>query len=95
MACFIFAQISIDNRDEYMKYETGFDSIFENYRGKVLIVDDDPVVLEGDWKYSRAVLIRFPNEEEARRWFDSPEYRELARIRHANSTGDIILIQQH
>jgi uncharacterized protein (DUF1330 family) len=39
-------------------------------------------------------MIRFPSEEEARRWFDSREYTELKRHRLAASEGNIIMIKR-
>jgi len=94
MSCYIIAQIKINDRDEYRIYEEGFDEIFEKYKGIVVAMDEDPVILEGEWPYTRTVLIRFPNEEEARRWFESPEYQKLAENRRKASTGNIVLIKR-
>ena len=94
MSCYIIAQIKINDRDEYRIYEEGFDEIFEKYKGIVVAMDEDPVILEGEWPYTRTVLIRFPNEEEARRWFESPEYQKLAEHRRKASTGNIVLIKR-
>lgn len=94
MSCYIIAQIKIHDRKEYEKYESGFDEIFKKYKGIIVAIDEDPVVLEGDWPYTRTVLIRFPNEEEARRWYESPEYQKLAEHRHRASTGNIVLVRR-
>jgi uncharacterized protein (DUF1330 family) len=90
----MIAQINIHDREEYSKYEEGFDEIFEKYKGMVVTVDEEPVVLEGQWPYGRTVLIRFPSEGEARRWFESDEYAELKRHRHRASEGNIILVRR-
>jgi uncharacterized protein (DUF1330 family) len=52
------------------------------------------VVLEGEWPYGRTVLIRFPSEQEARRWFDSEEYTKLKQHRLNASEGNIILVKR-
>ena len=39
------------------------------------------------------VLLEFPSEEQARAWFESDEYRQLAQHRHAAADADIILIK--
>jgi len=92
MACFIIAQIDIHDREAYQVYIDGYDKIFAKYRGRVLIVDEDPVVLEGEWPWTRTVVIRFPDEAEARRWFESEEYQLLATHRRGASTANIILV---
>ena len=94
MSCYIIAQIMINDREEYRVYEEGFDEIFEKYKGIVVAIDENPVVLEGEWPYIRTVLIRFPNEEEAKRWYESPEYQKLAEHRRRASTGNIVLIKR-
>ncbi len=93
MSCYFIAQLSIHDEDEYRKYLAGFDEVFNRFKGTVVAVDDDPVVLEGDWPHTRTVLVRFPNKEEARRWYDSPAYGELVKHRHRASEGNIVLVE--
>lgn len=90
---YIVAQIRIDDPEGYAAYQDGFLPIFAQFEGEILAVSDDVNVLEGDWPYSRAVVIRIPSEEKARAWYASPEYLELAKIRHAASEGTIISFQ--
>lgn len=90
MSVYIVANIAIENRDEYTKYERGFPEIFARYQGELLAVSDSPVVIEGEWPYTRAAIIRFPSEAEARRWYESPEYQAIAEHRRRGSRGAII-----
>ena len=92
MSCYFVAQISIHDPGEYERYLEGFDEVFEKYDGEVVAVDDHPSVLEGHWDRTRIVLIRFPSEEEARRWYDSPEYQEIVQHRWRASKADVILV---
>jgi uncharacterized protein (DUF1330 family) len=94
MSCYFIAQINIHDRDEYQKYLDGFDEIFGKYKGIVVAVDEAPTILEGEWPFGRTVLIRFPDEEEARRWYTSPEYRELVKHRHRSSRANIVLVER-
>lgn len=92
MSCYLVAQIKIHDRDEYQKYLDGYDEVFSKYKGIVMAVDESPHVLEGEWPYSRTVLIRFSSEEEAMKWYDSAEYRELVKHRHRASEANIVLV---
>jgi uncharacterized protein (DUF1330 family) len=50
-------------------------------------------VLEGDWRPSPGVIIlEFPSFEQARAWYDSPEYAPLRALRHQHERFDIILV---
>jgi uncharacterized protein (DUF1330 family) len=94
MSVYIIAQINIHDREGYDRYEDGFDEIFEKYKGMVVTVDEDVTVLEGEWPYGRTVMIRFPSEAEARRWYESDEYTALKQHRLAASDGNIILVSR-
>ena len=92
MANYLIAQINIHDRDEYAKYAAGFAEIFSQYEGKMLAVDEAPESLEGEWPYTRTVLIEFPNDEDAMAWYKSPEYQKLAKHRFAASSANLVKI---
>ena len=94
MSVYIIAQIDIHDRETYNRYESGFDEIFAKHKGFVTSVDEHPEVLEGDWPYTRTVLLTFRSEEQARAWFESPEYQELARFRRAASKANIVMVKR-
>ncbi len=93
MSVYIIARFKIHDRAAYDRYEEGFGPIFEKYDGKMLSVDEDPKVLQGDWDHSRSVLIEFPDKAAAYAWMTSPEYQEIAKDRLAGSTGDSIMVE--
>jgi uncharacterized protein (DUF1330 family) len=92
MSSYFIAQIRINNPGEYDKYLAGFDEVFARYNGEVIIVDDNPIILEGNWSYTRIVVIRFPSSYDLKRWYDSAEYQTLAPYRHRASEADIIVV---
>ena len=93
MSVYLIADLEIHDRDEYGKYEAGFMEIFQQYGGRLLSVDEDQRVLEGDPPSTRTVLIEFPSGEEALRWYESPAYQELAKHRWAASKGSIAMVK--
>ena len=93
MSVYIVASIAVEDWTEYGKCQAGFLDIFAKYKGELLAVSDSPRVVEGTWPYTRAVVIRFPNEEEARRWYESPEYQAIAEHRHRGSKGTVIIFE--
>jgi uncharacterized protein (DUF1330 family) len=92
MGCYFIAQLKIHDEHEYKKYLNGFDVVFGRYNGEVIAVEENPVILEGEWDYSRLVIIRFSNEEELGRWYHSPEYQSLLKFRLNASKGTVILV---
>lgn len=92
MSCYFVALITIHDPARYADYLAGFDAVFERYQGRVVAVEDDPRVLEGEWPAGRTVLIRFPSEEELLRWYRSPDYQAIARHRREASVSRIAVV---
>jgi uncharacterized protein (DUF1330 family) len=65
--------------------------IFSKYKGEILVVEESPTVLEGEWQYTRTVVLRFSDEDEAKRWYESLEYQKLAQHRFQASRTNAIL----
>ena len=93
MSAYLVAQINIHDRSTYAKYASGFNEIFTRYGGRILSVDEAPKVLEGEWRYTRTVLLEFASEHQALSWYNSREYQELAQHRFAASQANAVLIQ--
>lgn len=49
-------------------------------------------VLEGDWRPSRLVLVRFDSAAAARNWWSSPEYAALKELRQASTDTRMVLV---
>lgn len=93
MSSYFIALIDIHDPAGYEQYLTGYDDVFKKFKGEVIAVEDDPIVLEGTWPAGRTVIIKFPNEHELHRWYDSKEYQILAKHRKAASLASIAIIK--
>lgn len=91
MSVYFIAQLRIPDPAAYERYLAGFDEVWAQYEGEILLVDEKPTVLEGEWPYDRLVLFRFPDEAALRRWYDSEGYRALRRIRQGAAHGPAIV----
>jgi uncharacterized protein (DUF1330 family) len=92
MKYYFSAQIRIDKPEEYEKYLDGFDEIFSRYKGEFLAIDEAPVLLEGEWNYSKSVLIKFDSKKDFEDWYYSDDYQNILKYRLKASKCDTILI---
>jgi uncharacterized protein (DUF1330 family) len=74
-------------------YRTQVPSTVEKYGGKFLVRGGQLQALEGDWKPKRVVVTEFPSIEQARRWYDSEEYRPLKALRLRTARGSVVLVE--
>jgi len=92
MAGYIVADIEITDPDEYQKYAQQTAATIERYGGKFLVRGGRSETLEGDWKTERLVILEFPSVEQAKKWYDSPEYSAIKGIRHRSAVSKMLLV---
>ena len=81
-----------DPHPDIAEYIERITETFEPFGGRFLVHGTPPEVKEGDWP-GHIVVIGFPGIAEARSWWDSPAYREIAPLRSRHIEGRIILVQ--
>jgi uncharacterized protein (DUF1330 family) len=59
---------------------------------KVLSVDDQPQILEGDWHGDRTVVLEFESVEAARAWYFSAGYQEAKPLRQAAADCNAVIV---
>ncbi|MCW7940876.1 hypothetical protein AAW14_01340 [Streptomyces hygroscopicus] len=77
---------------EIAEYIERISATFEPYGGRFLVHATQHEVKEGSWP-GHVVVIVFPGIGEARSWWDSPAYQEIAPLRSRHIEGDIILVE--
>ena len=93
MTVYIISRLTIHDRTEYDKYESQFEEVFVKFDGKLLSVDEEPIVLGGEWDATRSVLIEFPSKVAALAWMQSDDYQRISKYRNAGSTLSSILVK--
>ena len=93
MPVYTIAQLKFTDIDAYRRYQKAFPAVFAKFNAKVLVADESPRVLEGDWPRDKVVILAFPDEAEARRFASSPEYTEIARDRKAGADAIVLMVK--
>ena len=90
--CF-FDVLEVVDAEKLERYRDGVLSTVESYGGRYLTVGGQCDVVEGEWRPVFPVLIEFPSLEQAHRWYDAEEYRELKALRLAATKGNAVFIE--
>lgn len=93
MPVYTIAQLKFTDIDAYRRYQKAFPAVFAGFNAKVLVADESPRVLEGEWPRDKIVILSFPDETEARRFAESPEYREIAKDRKAGADAVVLMVK--
>jgi len=90
---YFVANIKINDLSEYQKYINESEEVFAKFKGKYLAVDNEPQILEGEWKYTREVIICFENKKDFTDWYCSEDYQRILKYRLAAAECDSILVK--
>lgn len=93
MTHYFVAQIKIKDPIEYDKYLERFDDIFSKYKGEYLAIDESPTLLEGDWNYTKSVLVKFNSKSDFEDWYYSKDYQTILKHRLKAAKCDTILLE--
>jgi uncharacterized protein (DUF1330 family) len=93
MSAYAMFQIRITDAETYKQYVAQVAPTIAQYGGRFLVRGGAYETLEGEWPEWRHVVLEFPSKEQARAWYDSPEYTPLKRLRQSASEGRGIIIE--
>jgi uncharacterized protein (DUF1330 family) len=91
---YIVADVEITDPEEFDTYRQRVRATMEQYGGKFLTsgVSSHPETLEGNWKTKILTIIVFPSVEQAKLWYNSPEYAAIKSIRQRASISSLLLV---
>ena len=92
MSVYFIANILVTDESVYQKYLDACDNVFSKYKGVYLAVDGNPKLLEGEYTYSKSVIIEFKSEKDFNDWYHSPEYSKIKEFRLAGAKCDSVLV---
>jgi uncharacterized protein (DUF1330 family) len=93
MPAYVVSEIEVTNPVNYEKYKQLVPASVQKYGGRFLVRGGAVERLEGTWSPKRFVILEFPSMEQAKAWWNSPEYREAKLVRHANARTEMICVQ--
>ena len=93
MTVYIIAQLKFTHRDIYDLYQARFADVFRKFKGRLLVAEEKPLVLEGAFERDKVVVLEFPDRDAAMEFQDSPEYAEIAVDRKAGADAVVVMVR--
>lgn len=90
---YMIANLTITDPAAYKAYGQGFMPLLQRHGGELLAVDEKSETMEGSTALAgRVVILKFPSEAQARRWYEDPDYQALSEHRRAGSQALFITL---
>jgi uncharacterized protein (DUF1330 family) len=93
VSVYIIAQLKFTRRELYDRYQARFFDVFRRFKGKVLVAEEQPQVLEGKFERDKVVVLEFPDSATALEFQESADYAEIALDRKAGADAVVIMVR--
>ena len=93
MTAFVIADVHVTNPEGYEPYRPLAAASIARFGGRFVVRGGKAGLLEGAPAPERVVVIEFADADTARRWYYSDEYQQALKIRQANSTARVVLVE--
>jgi uncharacterized protein (DUF1330 family) len=91
MRAYVIVQVEVLDQRGYDAYRKDVLPTIEAFGGCFLVRGGNFTEMEGEWPYSRTVVIEFPSRADAEGWYRSPAYTKLLPLRLKASRGNLII----
>ena len=93
MAAYVIANVDVKDAALFEQYRQQVPDTLARHGGRYVVRGGQHETLEGGWTPARLVVLEFPSMEQARRWYDSEEYRGPKALRMKCAMTDVVLVQ--
>jgi uncharacterized protein (DUF1330 family) len=93
MSAYVIGEIEVADPAAYEDYRKQVLAVVTQYGGRFVVRGGRIEALEGGWAPKRMVLLEFPSMEQAMKWYRSPEYAPLIKLRQKASRGRLLALE--
>ena len=93
MAAYVIGEVDVMDPAAYEDYRKQVGAVVTKYGGRFIARGGRVEALEGGWSPKRLVLLEFPSMEQALKWYRSPEYAPLIKLRQKASRGRLVAME--
>ena len=93
MAYVVVTIKKILDQKSFDEYAEKVRPILQKHGGYWVAIEPEHATKTGTWPYVRTVIVEFPSIEQAQKWYDSPEYREIIPLRERAIDANIVMVR--
>jgi uncharacterized protein (DUF1330 family) len=93
MSAYLITSIDVKDEAAFEEYRAQVPALVRKHGGEYLVRGGTFVVLEGEWKPDRLVMLRFPDLASVQALFDDPEYQPLKALRQLVTSSEMVAVE--
>ena len=92
MPAYLIADLDVTDSEAFEAYQRDVPALIARHGGEYLVRGGEHEVLEGDWRPSRLVVLRFPDRGAIRALFADPDYQPVMAVRQQAASSRIVAV---
>jgi uncharacterized protein (DUF1330 family) len=93
MPGYVVLSVEVLDAERYKEYAQMATPTVIQYGGRYLVRGGQVECRSGTWEPNRLVILEFPTVEQARAWWESPEYAPAKTLREACAVSDVVIVE--
>ena len=93
MPGYVVLSVEVLDAERYKEYAQMGPPTVTQYGGRYLVRGGPVELRSGSWEPKRLVILEFPSVDQARTWWDSPEYAPARALREACAVSDVVIVE--
>jgi uncharacterized protein (DUF1330 family) len=93
MSAYLVTIITVTQPEHFDEYRKLAGPAVAQYGGKFLVRGGARTILEGKFDANRLVIVEFPSSEEAKTFYNSPEYQAAREKRIGAADFNMVLVE--
>jgi len=92
ITAYLISDLTVRNAEVFQTYRSRAAEAIANYGGRYLARGGEVQTLEGAWNPRDIIIVEFRSMEQARAWYQSPEYASALEVRDVALKRNLILV---
>jgi uncharacterized protein (DUF1330 family) len=93
MGAYLIIDVRVSNNADFEEYRANVSALIRRHSGEYLVRGGNFVTLEGKWRPSRLVIVRFPDLAAVQNLFSDPDYQPLKALRQQSAECEIVAVE--
>lgn len=93
MAHYVIGLTDVSDQDGMSDYIDRVEETVNQYGGRYMFMGEVVEVREGKFKPTGGAVIEFDDAEAIRRWYESPEYAPLKKLREESGSTNLVVMR--
>ena len=93
MSAYQIGNVTVEDAEGFAEYAAQVPEMIQRHGGRYLARGGAIHVLEGDWHPTRVVIVEWDSIEQAKRWYESDEYKAVSDLRRRSAKTDLVLVE--